>query len=33
MRDKKIVAISSMYAPMDDDILFAFPPKYGPSQK
>ncbi|MBA0844940.1 hypothetical protein Goarm_023331, partial [Gossypium armourianum] len=30
-RDKKIVAISSMHAPMDEDVPSAFPPRYGPN--
>ncbi|MBA0788136.1 hypothetical protein Gotri_025685, partial [Gossypium trilobum] len=30
-RDKKIAAISSMQALMDEDVHSAFPPRYGPS--
>ncbi|MBA0725111.1 hypothetical protein Golax_021721 [Gossypium laxum] len=32
MRDKKFANISSMHAPMDEDVPFAFPLRYGPSQ-
>ncbi|MBA0636137.1 hypothetical protein Godav_026033 [Gossypium davidsonii] len=31
-RDKKFANISSMHAPMDEDVPFAFPLRYGPSQ-
>nr|KJB84318.1 hypothetical protein B456_N018000 [Gossypium raimondii] len=31
MRDKKIAPISSMQAPMDEDVPSAFPPRYGPN--
>ncbi|KAG4142159.1 hypothetical protein ERO13_D06G115760v2, partial [Gossypium hirsutum] len=31
MRDKKIATISSMQAPMDEDVPSAFPPRYGPN--
>ncbi|MBA0867803.1 hypothetical protein Goshw_004429, partial [Gossypium schwendimanii] len=30
-RDKKIVAISSMHAPMDEDVRSTFPLRYGPN--
>ncbi|MBA0670618.1 hypothetical protein Goklo_024133 [Gossypium klotzschianum] len=30
-RDKKFANISSMHAPMDEDVPFAFPLRYGPS--
>ncbi|TYH66765.1 hypothetical protein ES332_D06G145900v1 [Gossypium tomentosum] len=29
--NKKIAAISSMQAPMDEDVPFSFPPRYGPN--
>ncbi|MBA0662225.1 hypothetical protein Goklo_006394, partial [Gossypium klotzschianum] len=29
MRDKKIATISSLHAPMDEDVPSAFPPRYG----
>ncbi|MBA0662222.1 hypothetical protein Goklo_006393, partial [Gossypium klotzschianum] len=31
MRDKKIAAISSMHAPMDEDVRSTFPLRYGPN--
>ncbi|MBA0880000.1 hypothetical protein Goshw_002233 [Gossypium schwendimanii] len=30
-RDKKIAAISSMQASMDEDVPYSFPPRYGPN--
>ncbi|MFQ6655963.1 hypothetical protein Gotur_026271 [Gossypium turneri] len=30
-RAKKIAAISSMQAPMDEDVPSSFPPRYGPN--
>ncbi|MBA0868770.1 hypothetical protein Goshw_018592, partial [Gossypium schwendimanii] len=32
-RDKKIAAISSMHPLMDEDVLSAFPPSYGPNMQ
>ncbi|MBA0723140.1 hypothetical protein Golax_003749 [Gossypium laxum] len=29
MRDKKIATISSLHAPMDEDVPSVFPPRYG----
>ncbi|MBA0867601.1 hypothetical protein Goshw_001825 [Gossypium schwendimanii] len=32
-KDKRIVVISSMHAPMSEDVASAFRPRYGPSQQ
>ncbi|MBA0696363.1 hypothetical protein Goari_002918 [Gossypium aridum] len=31
--DKKIAYISSMHAPMEEDVPFSFPLRYGPNQQ